>query len=99
MSSHETGGRPADQPTKTDQPSKTETSASGDIPSPAEDPSNRESRSPIIDFGPNASSESYGRDPPKPPSPKGTYEPKELAKEAREKAAEWEEKLKVVLKK
>jgi hypothetical protein len=44
MSTHETGGRPADQPAKSDQPDRTETPGSRNTSSPAEDPSNRESR-------------------------------------------------------
>jgi hypothetical protein len=91
MTTHETGGHPADQPTKPDQPANTETS-SGDTPSTAEDPSNRESRGTDLapDLGPPVyQGGNMGVD----------TRLNQKMNELQEKLSQWEEKLKVVLKK
>jgi hypothetical protein len=101
MSNHETGGHTADQPSKTDQSDRTETRNGGDAPSTAEDPSNRESRS----TGPASGGRSTGGNMPTEDKSGKLKELKEhseaterQATQAHDKAAaEWEEKLKVVL--
>jgi len=103
MSTHETGGHPADQPAKADQSDRTETRNGSDTPSTAEDPSNRESRN----TGPASGGRSTGGNMPAEDKSGKLKELEERSKtmdrqatQAHDKAAaEWEEKLKVVLKK
>lgn len=105
MSIHETGGQAADQPASTDHSDTIETRANGDIPIPSADPPNREARDTGGGGGgrptvPGSLSVDTKTGEKLNQAKEGVEAIARRAEQAYEKAAaQWEEKLKVALKK